>query len=50
MKLYLDKTKIIVFYTLRRHDSWSYDGEEVNAVTFYKYLGQCLHPDCACLH
>jgi hypothetical protein len=42
MKVNLDKTKIIVFRRggcLKNYEKWYYDGEQIEVVPYYKYLG-----------
>ena len=42
LKFNLSKTKVVVFRNggcLRKNEKWFFDGKEVEAVTYYKYLG-----------
>ena len=47
MKIYLSKTKIVVFRNggvLKHNESWTYQGQPIELVSFYKYLGLFITP------
>ena len=47
MKINLDKTKILVFRNggpLKEIEKWFYNGNPVEVVSFYKYLGMYFTP------
>ena len=47
MEINLDKSKIMVFRNggpLRQYENWTYKGERVEVVPFYKYLGAYFTP------
>lgn len=47
MNINFDKTKIIVFRNggiLKRNEAWTFQGQEIEVVPFYKYLGLFLTP------
>jgi hypothetical protein len=47
MKINLDKTKIIVFRNggiVKQTEKWTYCGDTIDIVPFYKYLGVYFTP------
>ena len=47
MNINFDKTKIIVFRNgkiLKRNEAWTFQGQEIEVVPFYKYLGLFMTP------